>query len=113
MSKYDLKKIEEDVIGQIKHVFDPEIPVNIFDLGLIYDIKFEEKNEKLDCKITMTLTNPGCPVAGDLVSEVKYAVGTLDIFNDINVEITFTPMWTKNFVSQEGQDILMMHGFVL
>ena len=113
MSNYNHEEIKEKIIAQLKHIFDPEIPVNIYDLGLIYKIDLEEKEHLLYCEVEMTLTSPGCPVAGDLVAEVNLAAKALDEIEDVNVNLTFDPPWDKEKITDEGKDIMMMHGFVM
>ena len=89
-------KIEET----LKTVFDPEIPVNIFELGLVYEIKIGENNR---IGITMTLTAPGCPVAGDIVMEVDQKVRAIEGVSEVDVHLTFDPPWTKEMMSEEAR----------
>lgn len=88
-------KIEE----VLKTVYDPEIPVNIWELGLIYELKIEEDNA---VKITMTLTAPGCPVAGDIVAEVQQKVEDIEGVKSVHVHLTFEPQWDKSMMSEEA-----------
>lgn len=113
MEGFDLEEIKEKVIHHLKHVYDPEIPVNIYDLGLIYKIDFEVRGHYLFCFITMTLTSPGCPVADALLSEVKYVSLAVDEVDEASVELTFEPPWDRTMVSQEGHDILIASGMVI
>ena len=96
----DLQKIGEEVVEVICEIYDPEIPVNIYALGLIYDV---EVSEDCDVKITMTLTSPNCPVAETLPAEVEEKVKTLSSVKDAKVEITFEPTWNKEMMSEEAK----------
>ncbi len=89
-----------DRIVEVLHtVYDPEIPVNIYELGLVYDIKVD--GSKVD--ITMTLTAPACPVAGDIVFEVQSKVSAIEGVDDAHVQLTFDPPWTKEMMSEEAR----------
>ena len=96
----ELQKIGEEVVKVICEIYDPEIPVNIYDLGLIYDIEVSEEH---DVKITMTLTSPNCPVAESLPLEIEEKVQVISDVNKVNVEITFEPTWTKEMMSEEAK----------
>lgn len=113
MNKENEIELIKKIISQLKHIFDPEIPVNIYDLGLIYDINIEEINDKIICNITMTLTSPGCPVADNLVSEAQYAVNVLNEIDETFVNLTFSPPWDKSKVTEDGKDIMLASGFLL
>ncbi len=91
---------EEQVIACIKTVMDPEIPVNLYDLGLIYDIHINDKN---DIKIKMTLTNPNCPVAGTMPESVGKSVEKIANLNSIEVSLVWEPKWNKNLMSEEAK----------
>tara|TARA_B100001057_G_scaffold345446_1_gene346548 strand:+ start:188 stop:574 length:387 start_codon:yes stop_codon:yes gene_type:complete len=91
---------EEDVIECIKTVQDPEIPVNLYDLGLIYEIKINDKN---DIQIKMTLTNPNCPVAGSMPESVGKSVEKLDNLNSIEVSLVWEPKWNKDLMSENAK----------
>tara|TARA_B110000977_G_scaffold196492_1_gene276971 strand:- start:1082 stop:1405 length:324 start_codon:yes stop_codon:yes gene_type:complete len=95
--KNKMEDIVEKIISVIKTVYDPEIPVNIYELGLIYDVSIIEK----DVRISMTLTSPNCPVAESLPNEVKEKVLTLDEVDTCLVLITFDPPWTTENMSDE------------
>ena len=95
-----LQKIGERVIEVICEIYDPEIPVNIYDLGLIYDV---EVSDECDVKITMTLTTPNCPVAETLPIEVEEKCKTVSDVNNAKVEIVFEPIWTKDMMSEEAR----------
>ena len=93
-------RITEDIINRLKDVYDPEIPVNIYDLGLIYNVNI---NEEFSADIIMTLTAPGCPVADMLVEEVREAALSVEGVNGVNVELTFEPPWDKSMMSEEAR----------
>ena len=93
-------EIKEKVITEIKKIYDPEIPVNIYELGLIYDVLV---NEDFEVKILMTLTTPNCPVAESLPKEVEEKVKSLDEVKSAEVEITFDPPWTQDLMSEEAK----------
>ena len=103
-------ELKEDIIKRLKSVYDPEIPVNIYDLGLIYKIDFEEKNNYVYANIEMTLTSPACPVAESLVEQVKYVTQTADIIDEANVQLVFDPPWDPTMVSDEGKEIMAASG---
>jgi FeS assembly SUF system protein len=90
-----------DQVEEVLHnVYDPEIPVNIFDLGLVYEVKIGDKGE---VKITMTLTAPACPAAGEIVHDVQQKIEALDGVLDCHVQLTFDPPWTKDMMSEEAK----------
>ena len=96
-----LAKIKkEQVIDCIRTVMDPEIPVNLYDLGLIYEIKISNNN---DIKIKMTLTNPNCPVAGSMPESVGKSVEKLAHLNSIEVSLVWHPKWHKDLMSEEAK----------
>ncbi len=88
------------IVEMIKTIFDPEIPVDVYELGLIYDVFV---NEDKDVKILMTLTTPNCPVAETLPMEVEEKVRSLDEVRNAEVEITFDPPWTQDMMSEEAK----------
>ncbi|MBR1515376.1 MAG: DUF59 domain-containing protein [Paludibacteraceae bacterium] len=92
-------EIEEEVLKMLKTVFDPEIPVNVYDLGLIYKVDIQGDT----CNIEMTLTAPGCPAADFLVEDIRQKVGTVKGINTVNVEIVFEPEWTQDRMSEEAK----------
>lgn len=91
---------EEAILKMIKTVYDPEIPVNIYDLGLIYGIDIKDDGV---CDITMTLTAPSCPAGDFLVEDIRQKVGSVDGIKDVNVNIVFEPEWTKDMMSEEAK----------
>ncbi|WP_067029850.1 SUF system Fe-S cluster assembly protein [Allomuricauda sp. CP2A] len=96
----DTQELGEKIVKVLKTIYDPEIPVDIYELGLIYDVFV---NEDSDVKILMTLTSPNCPVAETLPVEVEEKVKSLDDLNDVEVEITFDPPWTQELMSEEAK----------
>ena len=90
---------EEQVLRMLKTVFDPEIPVNIYDLGLIYKVDLQDDV----CNIDMTLTAPSCPAADFLVEDIRQKVATVDGINTVNVNIVFEPEWSKDMMSDEAK----------
>lgn len=94
-----MQKIGDEVVDVLRSIFDPEIPVNIYELGLIYDVQVSSEG---DIKILMTLTSPNCPVAESMPEEVKQKVGTINDAKDVDVEITFDPPWSKDMMSEEA-----------
>jgi FeS assembly SUF system protein len=93
-------EIESRIAGVLKSIYDPEIPVNIYDLGLIYEIDVDEKNI---AHITMTLTAPNCPMAEELLEEVKYKVSGTKGVMECDLKLTFTPPWDKTMLSEEAK----------
>ena len=104
-SKIEL--VQQDVIASIRTVFDPEIPVNIYDLGLIYDVQLksvsEDRPDQFDLKIVMTLTTPNCPVAGSMPGMVERSVSTVSELNQVTVDLVFDPPWDKSRMSDEAR----------
>lgn len=100
MTDEELDVIGDKIVKVIKTIYDPEIPVDIYELGLIYDVFVNESN---DAKILMTLTSPNCPVAESLPREVEDKVKSLKEINDCEVEITFDPTWTQEMMSEEAK----------
>ena len=100
MTDKELEEVGDKIIKVIKTIYDPEIPVDIYELGLIYDVFVSEEN---NAKILMTLTSPNCPVAESLPREVEDKVKTLKEINNCEVEITFDPTWTSEMMSEEAK----------
>src|SRR6056300_136279 len=96
----DTAELGEKIVNVLKTIYDPEIPVDIYELGLIYDVFV---NEDCDVKILMTLTTPNCPVAETLPLEVEEKIKSLDMVKDAEVEITFDPPWTQELMSEEAR----------
>ncbi len=100
MNKKDKEDLGDKIVEVIKTIFDPEIPVDIYELGLIYDVFV---NDDMDVKVLMTLTSPNCPVAETLPVEVEEKVKTIEEIRNAEVEITFDPMWTQDMMSEEAK----------
>src|SRR6056297_3536418 len=100
MENNEYMETESRIISVLKSVFDPEIPVNIYDLGLIYEINLDE--DKV-ANITMTLTAPNCPMADMIVEEVKYKVAGTKGVKDCNLELTFDPPWDRDMMTDEAK----------
>lgn len=96
----EIARLSDDIIAALKTVYDPEIPSDIFELGLIYKIDIEDDRM---VKIVMTLTAPGCPVAGEMPGWVENAVGAVEGVSGVEVSMTFDPPWTPERMSEEAQ----------
>lgn len=96
----ELARLSDDIVSALKTVYDPEIPADIFELGLIYKIDIEDDRM---VKVVMTLTAPGCPVAGEMPGWVENAVGAVEGVSGVEVEMTFDPPWTPERMSEEAQ----------
>ncbi len=97
----DGKIIDDQVWKALKSIYDPEIPVNLVDLGLIYNVEIDQSN--LTVEITMTLTAPACGMGPVLVSDIKYRVGKIPNVKDVKVELVFDPPWTRDMMSDEAK----------
>ena len=95
-----IMKIKDKIIAEIKKIYDPEIPVNIYDLGLIYNIEVKNENEVV---VEMTLTSPNCPVAESLPRMVKENINAVEGVNKVNLKLVWTPPWTKEMMSEEAK----------
>jgi FeS assembly SUF system protein len=93
-------EIETRIVGVLKRIFDPEIPVNIYDLGLIYSIDVDDDHI---AHITMTLTAPNCPMAEELIEEVKYKISGTKGVKETDLKLTFYPPWDKSMLSEEAK----------
>jgi len=100
MNSEEIKQLEEKVINVCKNLYDPEIPVNIYDLGLIYEVRVSEDGK---VTIVMTLTAPNCPVAESLPAQLKEEVSILTGVKEVDLEITFEPPWDQDMISEEGK----------
>jgi FeS assembly SUF system protein len=96
----DVKKLEDKVVDVLKTIFDPEIPVNIYELGLVYKVKVEETDQ---VQIKMTLTSPNCPVAESLPIEVESKVNSMDGVSQASVEIVWEPPWNPEMMSEAAK----------
>ncbi|GGZ44589.1 MULTISPECIES: SUF system Fe-S cluster assembly protein [Mesonia] len=100
VEEIDTQELGEKIVKVLKTIYDPEIPVDIYELGLIYDVFV---NEDYDVKILMTLTTPNCPVAETLPQEVEEKVKSLNKVNDVELELTFDPPWSQDLMSEEAK----------
>jgi FeS assembly SUF system protein len=96
----ELERMTGDIIAALKTVYDPEIPTDIYELGLIYKVDIEDNRM---IKVVMTVTAPGCPVAGEMPGWVRDAIGTVQGVMDVEVEMTYDPPWTPERMSEEAQ----------
>lgn len=99
MTPQDILKVEQDIVLTLKNIYDPEIPVNIYDLGLVYEIDFTPDGV---ASIRMTLTAPNCPMADMLLEDINREVGKIDGVKEVNVILTFEPQWDKSMMSEEA-----------
>ncbi|WKS95249.1 SUF system Fe-S cluster assembly protein [Riemerella columbina] len=95
-----INRIGEEIIKTLKTVYDPEIPVDIYELGLVYDVQISDEGA---VKVVMTLTTPNCPVAESLPQEVKEKVAEVEGVTAVDLELTFEPTWTKDMMSEEAR----------
>jgi len=98
-SQTNIKVSKSDVINEIKKVFDPEIPVNLYDLGLIYNLDIQDNN----VLVQMTLTSPNCPVAGTMPQNVGNTIANIKGLKSIKVELIWEPKWNKDMMSEEAK----------
>jgi len=100
MPTIDTEHVRESVIAALKTVFDPEIPVNIYDMGMIYEVRVEENGFAF---VKMTLTSPACPVAGSLPGEVEVKVAGVEGVTDAKVELVWDPPWSQAMLSEAAK----------
>ena len=93
-------ELKDQIIAEIKKIYDPEIPVNIYELGLIYDIKVENKNT---AKVKMTLTSPNCPVAESLPKEVKDSIMQVEGIDKVDLDLVWDPPWDQSMMSEAAK----------
>ena len=93
-------ELKDKIIEEIKKIYDPEIPVNIYDLGLIYDVKVENKNT---AKVKMTLTSPNCPVAESLPKEVKDGIMQVEGIENVDLNLVWDPPWNQTMMSEAAK----------
>ena len=93
-------QLEDEVIKVLKNIYDPEIPLNIYDLGLIYEIDADEED---NVKIRMTLTAPNCPMADDIINEVKVKVEAVEGVKSVDLKLTFDPPWDESNLTEEAR----------
>lgn len=92
--------LEERIVEALKTIYDPEIPVNIYELGLIYEVNIDQDNKVF---VTMTLTTPGCPVAGSMPGQVEQTIKSVEGVNDAEVELVWDPPWTIDRMTEEAR----------
>ena len=103
LSAEEVDRYTRDIVGALKTIFDPEIPVDIYELGLIYRVDIDEDR---NVAVDMTLTAPGCPVAGDMPGWVETAIGNVEGVKTVTVELVFDPPWTPDRMSDEARIML-------
>ena len=99
MTPEDILRVEHEIVLTLKNIYDPEIPVNIYDLGLIYEIDFDPEGV---ANIKMTLTAPNCPMADMLLESINREVGKVKGVNKVNITLTFDPQWDKSMMTEEA-----------
>jgi metal-sulfur cluster biosynthetic enzyme len=97
------KVTKEQVLEKLKDVFDPEIPVNVVDLGLIYDVQVSDSNE---VRVQMTLTAPGCGMGPYIAQQAEWAISELEGLDDVTVEMVFDPPWSPDMLTEDGKKLL-------
>jgi len=107
---FNFDEIKEKIIENLKKVYDPEIPADIYNLGLIYDIKLNERENYLFCEIDMTLTSPACPVADSLLEQVKYVTLAVDEVDEVKINLVFEPVWNPAMMSEDAREIMGVSG---
>ncbi|MFC2087671.1 iron-sulfur cluster assembly protein [Bacteroidota bacterium] len=100
MVEKDYLVLETTIVEVLKTIYDPEIPVNIYDLGLIYELYVDDKDE---AQITMTLTAPNCPMVDELLAEVNEKVKDIEGINSVNVKLVFDPPWDQSMLTEEAK----------
>jgi FeS assembly SUF system protein len=100
MTDENKDKLKDDVIAAIRECYDPEIPVNIYDLGLIYDVLLDDNK---NVNVNMTLTSPACPVAGTLPGDVQLRIGEVEGVQDVKVEVVWDPPWNPDMMSEAAK----------
>ncbi|MEC7918944.1 MAG: metal-sulfur cluster assembly factor [Candidatus Neomarinimicrobiota bacterium] len=102
-----MKDIKNSIIEILKQCNDPELPIDLWNLGLIYDLKiYEQPKNKFGVDITMSLTTPGCSMGQYMVEDIKSKIATLEHMTNVNVEITFDPPWSPEMMTEEGKQKL-------
>ena len=108
MTQQEKTQLEERIVDVLKTVYDPEIPVNIYDLGMIYKIDVTDTAEPegesvFDINIDMTFTAPNCPAADFIIEDINQKLGSIHGVKNVNVEVVFEPEWTKDMMSEEAK----------
>lgn len=96
----ELQKIQDEIVTLLRTVYDPEIPVNIYDLGMIYDVDVDENN---NVTIEMTLTSPACPVSDFILSDVQMKIESIPEVNNVDINLTFDPPWDQSMMNDEAR----------
>ena len=96
----ELLSVEEKIVRLLKTVYDPEIPVNVYDLGLIYKVAVDDDN---NVKVDMTLTAPNCPAADFIVEDIRMKIESIDEVKNVDVQLVFEPEWDKDMMSEEAK----------
>lgn len=96
----ELLKLEEEIVTMLKTVYDPEIPIDVYNLGLIYAVDIDDSN---NVTITMTLTAPNCPAADFILEDVRFKVQSIKAVNNVIVDLTFEPEWNRDMLSEEAK----------
>lgn len=96
----DLLKLEEEIVTMLKTVYDPEIPIDVYNLGLIYGVEIDDDN---NVTITMTLTAPNCPAADFILEDVRFKVSTVKEVKNVIINLTFEPEWNRDMLSEEAK----------
>lgn len=100
MDRQQIKELEDKIVVVLRNIYDPEIPVNIYELGLVYEVKVDENGKAY---VLMTLTTPNCPVAESLPAQVKEEISYLSGITEVDLEITFDPPWDQEMISEEAK----------
>ncbi len=98
-----MKNVKNNVIEVLKQCNDPELPIDLWNLGLIYDLKINEEGEKFSVDIVMSLTTPGCTMGQYMIDDIKNKMISIDSISRIDVELTFDPPWTPEMMTDEGK----------
>ena len=101
MTAEELLKVEEDIVFTLKNIYDPEIPINVYDLGLIYKIDYEVEKEVLH--VDMTLTAPNCPAADFIFEDVRQKLVSIDGPKSVDLQLVFEPIWDQDMMSEEAK----------
>lgn len=98
-----MKNIKNNVINVLKQCNDPELPIDLWNLGLIYDLKIKEQDEKFVVDIIMSLTTPGCTMGQYMIEDIKNKMASIETVSSVNVELTFDPPWNPKMMTEEGK----------
>ena len=101
-----MKNVKNSVIEVLKQCNDPELPIDLWNLGLIYDLKIKEEGEKFSVDIVMSLTTPGCTMGQYMIDDIKNKMASIDSISRVDVELTFDPPWNAKMMTEEGKEKL-------